>query len=329
MKKNNFLNILVILIIVLIVSILMALIFGGAHISLKDVLKGLFTNEDNKYAIIMQQIRLPRVLGAIIAGVGLSISGLIIQNITNNNLASPNIIGINSGAGLFVIIMLLFIPTFYLLPIAAFIGAFLTTLLIMCISNKVGGSKVTIILSGIVVTTLINAIISLISLIDTDVLVSYNYFSIGGLDGLTLEKIILPGLLMIIVLVITVIISKKLDVLSLGDDIATSLGVNVKRTRMIALILASLSAACVVSFAGLLGFVGLIVPHIARKLVGNNTRKSLVVSVLVGSILVVLADLLGRVVIAPSEVPVGIIMAFIGAPFFLILLLKGGHNVRS
>lgn len=329
MKKNKFLNVLVILIIVLIISFLMALLFGGVHIALKDVLLGLFNNEDTKYAIIMKQIRLPRVIGAIIAGVGLSVSGLIIQNITNNNLASPNIIGINSGAGLSVIIILLCIPTFYLLPIAAFIGAFLATLVIMAISNKVGGSKVTIILSGIVVTTLLNAIISLISLIDSDVLLSYNYFSIGGLNGISFHKLFVPGLLMIIVLIITIIISRKLDVLALGDDIATSLGINVKKTRMLAMVLASLSAACVVSFAGLLGFVGLIVPHIARKIIGNNTRKSLVVSVLVGSILVILADLLGRVVIAPSEVPVGIIMAFIGAPFFLILLLKGGQHVRN
>ena len=329
MKKNKFLNVLVILIIVLIISFLMALLFGGVHIALKDVLLGLFNNEDTKYAIIMKQIRLPRVIGAIIAGVGLSVSGLIIQNITNNNLASPNIIGINSGAGLSVIIILLFIPTFYLLPIAAFIGAFLATLVIMAISNKVGGSKVTIILSGIVVTTLLNAIISLISLIDSDVLLSYNYFSIGGLNGISFDKLFVPGLLMIIVLIITIIISRKLDILALGDDIATSLGINVKKTRMLAMVLASLSAACVVSFAGLLGFVGLIVPHIARKIIGNNTRKSLVVSVLVGSILVILADLLGRVVIAPSEVPVGIIMSFIGAPFFLILLLKGGQHARD
>ena len=330
MKKNKFLNVLLVLIIILFITIMLSLLFGGVSIKLKDVLIGLFGNDNSKYEIIMKQIRLPRIIAAIIAGVGLSISGLILQNITSNTLASPNIIGVNSGAGLFVILTLSCIPSIILLlPIISFVGAFLTTLLIILIANKVGKSKVTIILAGMVVTTLLNAVISLISLIDTDVLVSYNYFSIGGLNGVSYDNIILPGILIISVLLSTIFISKDLDVISLGDEVATSLGVNVSRTKIIALILASLSAACVVSFAGLLGFVGLMVPHIVRKLIGNNTRKSLIVSVLVGSILVLVADLLGRVVVAPSEVPVGIIMALVGAPFFLILLLKGGNHVRS
>lgn len=330
MKKNNFLSSIIIIVIALIISLILSLIFGGVNIKLKDAVLGLFTNDGSKYEIIMKHIRLPRAIGAIIAGVGLSVSGLILQNVTNNSLASPNIIGVNSGAGLFVIILLTFLPgTTYIMPIVSFVGAFLTTILIIGISSKTGSSKITIILSGMIITTLLNAIISLISLVDNDVLVSYNYFSIGGLSGLTIDKLIMPLVLIILVLICSLFITKDLDVLSLGDEVATSLGVNVRRTRFIALAIASLSAACVVCFAGLLGFVGLIVPHISRKIIGNNTKKSLIVSSLIGSVLVLLADLLGRIIIAPSEIPVGIIMALIGAPFFLIILLKEGHNVRN
>ena len=327
MKKNKFK---IVLLICFFISFILSLVFGGTSIKLKDVFLGLFSFSDSKYQIIMKHIRLPRVVGAIIAGVGLSVSGLILQNVTNNSLVSPNIIGINSGAGLFVIILLSLIPNvFYLIPIGAFVGAFLSTLLIIYIANKVGRSKVTIILSGMIVTTLFNAVISLISLIDEDVLVSYNYFSIGGLNGLSFDKLILPLVFILIGLVCTFIISRDLDVLRLGDDVATSLGVNVKRVRMMALALASLLAASVVSYAGLLGFVGLIVPHIAKRLSKGNNRILMIISTLVGSIIVMLADLLGRVLIAPSEIPVGIIMAFIGAPFFLILLLIGGNHVRD
>ena len=326
MKKSR---IWFVLILILIISFILGLIFGGVQISLKDVIKGLFSTND-KYSIIMKNIRLPRVLGCMVAGIGLSIAGVLLQNVTNNSLASPNIIGVNSGAGLFVICLLSFIPNiFYALPVVAFFGAFVTTLLIIAISNKIGSSKITILLSGMIITTLLNAIISLISLLNTDALISYNYFSIGGLNGLSYEKLVIPLIFVVIALFFSVIFSKDIEVLALGNEMAISLGVNVKRIRMIALILSSIAASAVVSFAGLLGFVGLIVPHMARKIVGNNTRKSLFASALIGSSLVILADLIGRVIIAPSEIPVGIIMALIGAPFFLVLLLNGGRYARN
>ncbi len=328
-KKNNRICYVILIILVLLVFIV-SLVLGSASLSLKEVFEGLFGSEDNTVVIIMRKIRLPRVLAAILAGIGLSISGLLLQSITNNKLASPNIIGVNSGAGLSIIIFLTFFPSLVsVLPIASFLGAFVCTLLILFISNRLGNNKSIIILVGIALTTILNALISFITIINPDVSISYNYFSIGGLLDVNLNELIIPGILIMISLIISLIISRKIEILSLGDSLATSLGENVKKIRMISLICASLAAASVVSFAGLLGFVGLVVPHIARRLNKGNLRSSFIISILVGSIIVMFADMLGRTIFAPSELPVGILMALIGAPFFLVLLFKEKKHVRD
>lgn len=158
-------------------------------------------------------------------------------------------------------------------------------------------------------------------MLDTDVLSSYNAFSIGGLSGVKTEALAVPAVLIGMSLIISLMLSRQLGLLALGDSMAVSLGVNVRRLRLAALLLASASAAAVVSFAGLLGFVGLVVPHIARRIT-TGVRSVLITSALCGGILVVLADLVGRIIAAPSELPVGIVMAMIGAPFFFVLLLR-------
>jgi len=166
-------------------------------------------------------------------------------------------------------------------------------------------------------------------MLDADVLASYNYFSIGGFAGVRLESMIVPAVIIFICFIVSLVLSHRIDLFCLGDSIASSVGVRVKALRMVCLICASASAASVVSFAGLLGFVGLIVPHIARRLVGNNTKYLLIASALIGSVLVVLADLVGRILFRPTEIPVGIVMALLGAPFFFVLLLKGRKNTDA
>lgn len=318
---------LIIIVSILFITILCALLLGGASLKIEEVFKGILGIADNNINIIMQNIRIPRVVAGIISGIGLSVSGVLIQTVTGNDLASPNIIGINSGAGFMTILMLCFFPSlFHTLPLFAFLGALFTTIIIILLSKKIGTSKVNIILIGIAITTLLNAGISFISLLDTDVISTYNYFSIGGLSGVSFEQLIVPSILIVIASIVSILISHKLEVLTLGDDVAGSLGINVKALRIGALILASILAASVVSFAGLLGFVGLIVPHITRKIVGNKPKLVICFSMLIGSILVVLADLFGRVIFAPTEIPVGIVMSVIGAPFFLILLLRGNRH---
>lgn len=222
-----------------------------------------------------------------------------------------------------VILVLSFFPSaFFALPVAAFLGAFLTTLLILSIAGKMGTAKLTVILAGIACTAMLNAGISFLSLLDSDVLVSYNYFSVGGFSSMDMHKLMLPALIIGCCLLVSLAFSGQIDLLCLGDSMAVSLGVRVKRLRLLCMVCASASAAAVVSFAGLLGFVGLVVPHIARRLAGNNTRWLLITSAFAGSILVLLADWLGRMLFAPSELPVGVMMALVGAPFFFVLLMK-------
>ena len=307
----------------LLAVLLLSLRFGSAAMDCVTTSQEAGGGRFETQALILYSLRLPRLLQGVLAGVGLSVSGVLLQSVTGNDLASPSIIGVNAGAGFAVLLLLSFFPgAAALLPPAAFLGAFLTTLLIMAIAGRADASKATVILAGIAVQALLNAGISFLSLLDADVLVSYSYFSAGGLSNTDIRLLWLPGAIILLGFSVSLACSGKIRLLCLGDDLARSLGVRVGRVRMLCLICASASAAAVVSFAGLLGFVGLIVPHLARRLTGSRTGPLLWVSALTGSILVLTADLLGRVLFAPSEVPVGIVMAFIGAPFFFYLLLR-------
>lgn len=304
-------------------ALLLSLLLGGVALTPREVLEGLLGIGESTVTAIVRGVRLPRVLAGVLAGIGLSVSGCLLQSVTDNALASPNVIGVNSGAGLAVILLLAFLPdALPLLPLAAFAGAFLTTLLILFVSRRFGDSGVTVILSGVALTALLNAAISFVTLLDTDVVSSYNYFSIGGLSGVSLDELLLPAALILISLIGAMLLSRGLELLRLGDEVAAALGARVPRLRTLALICASASAAAAVSFAGLLGFVGLIVPHTARALVGARVKRTLPTAALLGGTLLPLSDLLGRTLFSPTEIPVGILMALVGAPFFFILLLR-------
>ena len=298
------------------VTVLLGLCFGS--VSLSRLLAG-----EETARLILWQLRLPRVAAGVLAGLGLSTSGGLLQTVTANDLAGPNIIGVNSGAGLAVIGLLTFAPgAGKLLPLAAFLGAFAAALLIAAVAGRMGASRSGIVLIGIAVTTVFNAAISFLSLLDEGVLAQYNHFTVGSLKGVRLEELLLPSVLIFAAFLGSLAIGHSLGTLCLGDAAAAALGVRVKALRLTALALAAACAAAVVSFAGLLGFVGLMVPHISRALVGPRPRKLLIASALVGGVLVVLADLLGRVLAAPSELPVGILLSLVGGPYFLILLVR-------
>lgn len=326
-RKTNYFRrgaLLVVLTLLLFAAVAAGLGMGSAPLSLAQVWGGLWGIEGfETERIILQTVRLPRVIGGLFCGIGLSVSGVLLQAVTNNALASPNIIGINAGAGFLVILLSCFFPAaFSALPAAAFAGAFLTALLIITVSHRMNSSKITVILAGMACNAILNAGISFLSLLYPDVYASYRYFSVGGLSGVPMNRIILPAAIILVCAAGAQALSSKINLLCIGDSMASSLGVRVRRLRMACLVFASASAAGVVSFAGLLGFVGLIVPHIARRIVGGNVSWLLPVSALGGAILVIVSDLLGRVLFAPSELPVGIVLSLIGAPFFLVLLLK-------
>lgn len=318
------------LLLLLCVTVLAALAFGSVEMDLNSLIGGILKKDGfQTQTAILYSLRLPRVLAGLLAGVGLSASGVLLQAVTGNGLASPGIIGVNSGAGFAVILLLAFLPSAHrLLPVGAFFGAFGATMLIAFVCSRISFSKSTLILSGVAVNALLNAGISFVCHLDTDILSLYNYFSVGGLNQLFPERLTLPAVIIGLCFVLAIFASAKTDTLCLGDSVALSLGVNVKALRFLCLTLASALAGAVVSFAGLLGFVGLVVPHIAKKISGGKTFALLVNSALIGACLVILSDLLGRTVVAPSEIPVGIVMAFLGAPFLFFLLIKrkGGEK---
>ena len=316
---------------ILLFSMLLSLRFGSADIPHGRFFAALWGNGSDTDRLILYSVRLPRVLGGALAGIALAASGVVLQTVTDNALASPNVIGVNAGAGCGVVLCLSLIPMsgmlrVSLLPLFAFLGALLTTLAVVLIGERTGGTRASVILSGVAVTALLNAVISGATLVDSDLLSSYNSFSIGGFSGVTYGELPIPALLVSACLLVLLLFSDRLDLFSLGTGMAQVMGVNVRALRMLCVLTSSALAASAVSFSGLLGFVGLIVPHIARRLTGNRFRPLLLASCFLGGTVCTLADLLGRLLLAPTEIPVGIMMAVVGSPFFLFLLFqkKGG-----
>ncbi len=315
--------------VLVVISVYASLRFGSANMNTAEFFGGLLGKSGfETQSLIIQSVRLPRVAAGMLAGIGLSVSGILLQSVTDNGLASPNIIGVNSGAGFAVTLVLSFFPfSSFFIPIAAFTGALICATVIITLSNKLGGAKASIILAGIALTTLLNAAISALNLADSDVLNSYNAFSIGSIAGVRLQSLTMPAIIITLSFSASLLFSRKINTLALGDSVAASLGTNVKPLRSICIVCASASAAAAVSFAGLLGFVGLVVPHIARKFFGNDIRVLLPAGAVIGACLVITADLIGRLIAAPSEIPVGIMMAFVGAPFFIGLLIKARAKI--
>ena len=302
---------------------MLSILFGSTTIDLVSMLKG---DNDKAYRIIMH-IRLPRTVGAILSGCALAVSGVLIQAVLNNPIASPNIIGVNSGAGLAAVLLITAFPTLIsYIPVAAFLGALTSCMIIYLFSLKSGADKITIALVGIAVSSILSAGINLVKILFPDSVFDADLFLIGGLSGVTLKKLILPAILIFFAVLISVILSRATDIITLGDETAQTLGINTKVFKFALLVIASVLAGSAVSFAGVIGFVGLLVPHIARKFVGTKHRLLIPSCALMGSCLVLICDLFGRLIAAPYEVSVGIILAFLGGPFFIALIFSKRKN---
>lgn len=306
-------------------TVILGLCLGSTPLSPGQVVSGLLRLDPGSVeSSILWVVRLPQVAGCALAGCALALSGLLLQTATGNPLAGPNVIGVNAGAGFAMVLGLCLAPMSYRLqPLYCMAGAFGAALLIVFVARQVGTSRVTLVLAGVAVSALLNAIISALKLLYPDLTLSYNAFSVGGVTGVRFEELALPAVLTLLVTVAAWVLAPRMDLLCLGDAMASGLGVRVAALRTVTLLLASIAAAAAVSFAGLLGFVGLMTPHMARALTGQGSlKKQLPVCALLGASLVVLADLLGRVLFAPSQLPAGIITAVLGAPFFFVLLLQ-------
>ena len=316
-------TILVIFLFLALLGSFLSLTKGSSLISIKEITDILLNPGNDPRSQIIWNIRMPRTIVGALVGINLSLSGAILQAIMRNPLADPHIIGISSGAGLAgVVIMILFPAMEYLITPVAFIGAMLAAVCIYILAWKNGIKPVRIILAGVAVSAFLGAGISGLMIFYSDRVHGALMWMVGGLAARSWPhvNIILPYA--VIGLILALASAAYLNILQLGDEMARGLGVNVEVPRIILTAIAALLAASAVSVVGLLGFVGLVVPHAARLLIGSDYRFLLPASALLGIAIVTLSDTFARVIFAPIELPVGIIMAFLGAPFFLFLLRR-------
>ena len=301
----------------------LSLRFGALKLSTTEILRLLWEQPEGINTQIIINIRLPRILLGALTGACLAAAGTILQSIMRNPLASPGIIGVSAGAGLAGILVMLAFPQFSVLLVpAAFCGALLTAVLVYLLAWKRGASPVRLILAGVAVSAMLGAFSSTILLFNAEKAGGILDFSIGSLSARSWLQIRQAGFYMGLGLAGAVVLGAKLNILALGDEVASGLGMNVERVRFQAIAVAALLAASAVSVAGLLGFVGLIAPHIVRLVTGSDNRFLVPGSALFGGLMVVSCDAAGRMVIEPAELPVGIIMALLGPPFFLWLLRR-------
>lgn len=316
-------SVLILFTILMLGGIMISLIKGAVDISYQSIYQALFSGIVGTNEQIIYNIRLPRTIVGLLVGVNLALSGAILQAIMRNPLADPHIIGISSGAGLAgVTIMILFPAMEYLITPVAFIGAMLAAVCIYILAWKGGIRPVRIILAGVAVSAFLGSGISALMIFYSDRVHGALMWMVGGLAARSWPHvdIILPYA--IIGFLLAFFGAKYLNILQLGDEIARGLGVNVELTRILMTAVAALLAASAVSVVGLLGFVGLVVPHAARLIIGSDYRYLVPASALLGMSVVTFSDTFARTAFAPIELPVGIIMAFIGAPFFLFLLRR-------
>ena len=317
--------------ILLAAAILTGICFGAASLDLREIWAALREGDLNAPSLrILRYVRLPRVWGGLLCGAALAVSGAVIQNVLNNRLASPGIIGVNAGAGLAVTICsALGILGGWRLSLCSFLGAFGAVMLVSLAARRWSASRGAIILMGVALNSLLGAFSDMVVTLVPEVGIMTNHFRAGGFSAVTYRSLIPATVIVFAALTILLSMTEGLEVLTLGEDTARSLGMKTGPVRTVFLLLAALLAGAAVSVCGLLSFVGLLVPHAVRRGVGNvETRPLIILCALFGGGFVTLCDTLSRVIFAPYEVPVGILMAFLGAPFFVFVLIKGKGGER-
>lgn len=315
--------------------IFLALFIGSSQINPADILayiSGSASISASK-AIIIGEIRLPRILLAFIVGAGLAVAGSVFQAIIRNPMVDPYIIGISAGAGTGVMLALFLgieIAIFNLssLPAFAFLGAVLTVFSVYQLARV--GNKLpvlTFLLAGVAVSFILNSLMSFLMVLRTESLQQLVYWLMGSLAGSAWDdlRMILPYFLTAFAVILFYL--KDLNILLLGEESAAHLGLNVERTKIILLGAASLMTASVVSVSGSIGFIGLVIPHIARMIIGPDHRRLIPLAALLGASFLLLADTAARTIMAPMELPVGIITALAGGPYFIYLLRNKSKNI--
>lgn len=317
------------MILLLFIAILFGVALGGVNIPIKETIK-VFMNRDSidpmNESIIMA-IRLPRVIMAALVGAALAIAGTIMQGVFRNPLADPGIIGVSAG-GTFGAVLVIFLGWSlvqpFLVPVAGFIGAMTAVIITYHIATTRNYTHMgTLLLAGIAISTFLNAFVSLmLSFAKYSLSQQILFWLMGDLNGSQWSDVYYLTIPILLGVFFLIWFSKELDIMQLGDEQAENIGLDLHKLRRILLVVASLLTGISVAFTGTIGFVGLIVPHIMRFIVGSSHRILIPASAIGGAIFLIIADMLSRILIPPAEIQVGIITSFFGAPFFLYLVWK-------
>ena len=308
----------------LIASAVFACTAGASALSLGEILQGIVEGSESIAGRILYLVRFPRLAACLVCGAALAVSGCVIQSALANPLASPSIIGTGAGAGLAVTLCSAFgIMGGFAVSLFAFLGAFLSVMTVAIISAKLPNSKGNVILVGVAVAALLNAISDTVVNLSPEIGIFRNDFRIGDFSFVASARILPASILIFLAFFALIALSVPMDILSLGDENAKGLGVNTVLIRTLLLLLSAVLAGCAVSLCGLLSFVGLVVPHTIKKLWrGIPSLHLILLSAVYGAGFVILCDTLARTLFSPYELPVGIILAFLGVPFFLYLILS-------
>lgn len=308
-----------------------SLVMGTAEVkpsNLITLLTGATQGSETAYLILFK-IRLPRVILAGLNGFSLALGGVVFQSILRNPLADPFILGVSSGAALGAVLGIVFGFGMALgVPMTAFAGALVTVYLVLTIGRrKMGMESSTILLAGVIINAFFTAIIMFfIATVVDDRLHTMLFWLYGDLSQSRFSQSVIVAPVLLSGFVILYGFSRHLNLITAGEEAALQMGVDVEKAKLVCLLVVSLIIGIVVSFSGLIGFVGLIVPHIARMILGSDHRLLMPVAALGGAVFLIVADTAARTVISPSELPVGVITAFIGAPFFIYLLKTRGSR---
>jgi iron complex transport system permease protein len=321
-----------------VLSLCLAIVFilniaiGPVNIPIPDIVKALLSSSKNVDSTIILSIRLPVAISGIIVGAGLGVSGAIFQAILRNPLADPYILGISAGAALGASVAQALLLSSIPVSLSAFAGAIAAMTMVYVLSLSSGSSRpLYLILAGVAISALLGSIMSFVMLMSNAMQIriySIMLWLMGGIRETGGHELIFISAVFLVLIVFAISIAPYLDILSFGDEKASSLGVHVEKTRLLSMTIAALLAGIAVYLSGLVGFVGLVVPHITRLVIGPSHKRLITVSIFVGAIFLLLSDLIARTVLRPVEVPVGVITSLIGAPFFLYLLLRTYKGYR-
>jgi iron complex transport system permease protein len=317
-----------ILIAILFVSSFWSLIVGPLHIPLREIFASLTgTTGEKLYSSVLLSIRLPRIAAAFLAGWGLGLAGLCYQSLLKNPLASEYTLGVTSGAAIGAVLpALLHLQFFMSTPLFAFIGSAATMVIVFLIArSKFLNDTYSLVLTGIILTAFGNALLSLLlSILSPNQLHAFFFWFMGSFAVVQWSSLLYVAPVVLFVSVVISFYSWEMNAISLNEEMAQQVGIPIVRTKLILYICAGLLTALIVSFAGTIGFIGLVVPHIARLFIGADNRRLILIVPLLGATFCILSDLAARVILAPAELPVGVVTAFIGVPVFLYFMARRG-----